>query len=207
MLRRPESYPVRSRIPQHDDYILVETEEDGDSSSVTMGQEDGDDDDAAADQDGAADPSLALTAAGVTHRGQPRGQLRRHASDPYPKRCSPIVEPPQNRVPRWPEIDVRPRPPVNFRDQLWSRFGYNSAANELSREPSAESEVVEYEAEKILDHNSKDKEYKVKWREGSPTWEPVENLSNSKQLIEEYWESIGEVDEGMQDVDFVPEDS
>lgn len=189
-----------------DDYTLDELDEDGDedefdNSSATLEQEDHDAAAATAITDpiveGAApDPSPSL-AEGTHRRAQPRRLLRRHASDPYRKGRSPIDEPPQNKLPRWPAVDVTPRPPTPLVGNLRTRFGYNTE-NHLS--------PLEDKIERILDSNLDVGIYKVKWKDSSvTTWELAEKLKNAQAAIDNFKQAT-EANATMEDVDLPPED-
>ncbi|ROV88306.1 hypothetical protein VMCG_10476 [Cytospora schulzeri] len=214
-LRRRDGHAV-SRNSKNDYEISDELDKDGDdnesySSSATM--EDVDDAGVAiastdplleGNEDAAADssPPTPVTAAEGTHRLEQPRQLRRHTSEPYHKGRSPITEPPHNRLPRWPEFDVTPRPPTSVLENLRARFAYNPANNVL-RETSSE-----YEVERILDSNEDDGLYKVKWTDSSVTWEPTENLINAQEAIDKFKQATesSEVDAPpMEDVDLLPE--
>lgn len=65
----------------------------------------------------------------------------------------------------------------------------NNNKLEVNEKESQDEEEIEYEVEEILSKKTigKDIQYKVKWKGYQhPTWEPMENLMNSQDLIDEY---------------------
>ncbi|KAF2117425.1 hypothetical protein BDV96DRAFT_572083 [Lophiotrema nucula] len=81
---------------------------------------------------------------------------------------------------------------------------YRSKDKDASEEPEDEGDDGEEEAEEeefvvehILSHNPQGAEvlYEVKWQgyeaKKDRTWEPESNLAGAKEVLREYWESIG----------------
>lgn len=195
-----------------DDNMSDELDEDGDVSSVTMDEEENDDaGTATANVDAAASSSPTA----VDRRAlEPRRKLRRHASDPYRKGRSLIVEPPTNKPPRWPEIYVRPQPPTHFRENLQPKYGFN-AANNMPRETSTEYDVDKLNPEKmtpiVVDHNPGDMTYKVRWTDSSYSWVTKADLPNAQEAIDKFKQATGacdaEADEAAEGVESAPESS
>ncbi|CAK3893428.1 Chromatin-associated swi6 [Lecanosticta acicola] len=85
---------------------------------------------------------------------------------------------------------------MSIPDQIPAKKSTKAPAQDEEDEDEAE-EGDEFQVEKIMDHKIQKKKvlYKVKWlgwdNEDDMTWEPIENLSNSPDLVEAYHVSIG----------------
>lgn len=129
-----------------------------DASSETMGEEDNADVNASGD---------AMEVDAIPNLRQP--------DDSYPKRHSPISEPPQYNLPRWPNVP--------------------------SRAMSPEWEVDKILASRVMDGQQL---YLVKWKNFTTTyctWEPEEHLLNAQDTIDRFRQTRASIpDELTQDV-------